>query len=30
VQQHFINRGEAISAALYLFLITVSDAYGAW
>jgi hypothetical protein len=28
VQQHFIDRCEARSAALYLFLITVSDAQG--
>lgn len=28
VQQHFIDRFEARSAALYLFLITVSDAQG--
>lgn len=28
VQQHFIDRCEAHSAALYLFLITVSDAQG--
>jgi hypothetical protein len=28
VQQHFIDRCEARSAALYLFLVTVSDAQG--
>jgi len=28
VQQHFIDRCEACSAALYLFLVTVSDAQG--
>ena len=28
VQQHFIDRCDARSAALYLFLITVSDAQG--
>jgi hypothetical protein len=28
VQQHFIDRCEARAAALYLFLITVSDAQG--
>ena len=28
VQQHFIDRCQARSAALYLFLITVSDAQG--
>ena len=28
VQQHFIDRCEARSAALYLFLITVADALG--
>jgi hypothetical protein len=28
VQQHFIDRCEAHSAALYLFLVTVSDAQG--
>lgn len=28
VQQHFIDRCQACSAALYLFLITVSDAQG--
>ena len=28
VQQHFIDRCEARSAALYLFLVTVSDAKG--
>lgn len=28
VQQHFIDRCEARSAALYLFLLTVSDAQG--
>jgi len=28
VQQHFIDRCEARSAALYLFLITVADAQG--
>jgi hypothetical protein len=28
VQRHFIDRCEARSAALYLFLITVSDAHG--
>ena len=28
VQQHFIDRCEARSAALYLFLITVSDSQG--
>ena len=28
MQQHFIDRCEARSAALYLFLITVSDAQG--
>jgi hypothetical protein len=35
VQQHFIDRCQARSAALYLFLVTVSDAqglsyYGSW
>ena len=28
VQQHFIDRCDARSAALYLFLVTVSDAQG--
>ena len=28
VQQHFIDRCESRSAALYLFLVTVSDAQG--
>ena len=28
MQQHFIDRCEARSAALYLFLVTVSDAQG--
>ena len=28
VQQHFIDRCEARSAALYLFLVTVADAQG--